>query len=99
MDKMMEQKMKEEQERREEKGDGRENVTRGRIKEQVSSPSISPLLSSLGSPAFIFSLPSLHPEVTGEAFSSTGREASTFPQLKKVLHEEENGGEKSRGGD
>lgn len=82
MDKMMEQKMKEEQERRKKK----EMEERMSLEEtkgtQVSSPSISPT-SFFSWLSLLSSSPLPDPEVAGEAFSSTGREASTFPAAQE----------------
>lgn len=81
MDKMMEQKMKEEQERRKKK-EMEERMSLEETKEQVSSPSISPFFRLLALLLSSF-LPSPDLEVAGEAFSSTGREASAFPAAQE----------------
>lgn len=83
MDKMMEQKMKEEQERRKKK-EMEERMSLEETKEQVSDPSICPssflLRSSCLQP---LSPPSADPEVAGEAVGPTGRKAPAFPAAQE----------------
>lgn len=90
MDKMMEQKMKEEQERRKKK-EMEERMSLEETKEQVSNPSSLPVLVSF--------LSSLSPLIRSsflqilklqEKLSALQEEKhQLFLQLKKVLHEEE----------
>lgn len=83
MDKMMEQKMKEEQERRKKK-EMEERMSLEETKEQVSGPlicpsSFLPWLSCLQ----LQSPPSADPEVAGEAVGPTGREAPAVPAAQE----------------
>lgn len=85
---MMEQKMKEEQERRKKK-EMEERMSLEETKEQVCRPLISPS-SSLGSPAFIFSLLlSQILKLQEKLLALQEEKHQLFLQLKKVLHEEE----------
>ena len=88
MDKMMEQKMKEEQERRKKK-EMEERMSLEETKEQVSSPSISP--SSLFSWLSCFHLlsPPQILKLQEKLLALQEEKHQLFLQLKKVLHEEE----------
>lgn len=76
MDKMMEQKMKEEQERRKKK-EMEERMSLEETKEQVSSLSSLLFLASFFSLLYLL-IPFPDSEATGEAFGSTGGEAPAF---------------------
>lgn len=88
MDKMMEQKMKEEQERRKKK-EMEERMSLEETKEQVSSPSISP--SSFFSWLSYFHLlsPPQILKLQEKLLALQEEKHQLFLQLKKVLHEEE----------
>lgn len=79
----MEQKMKEEQERRKKK-EMEERMSLEETKEQVSNPSSLPLLiSPLPSPRLYLLILLPDSEAAGEAFSSTGGEAPAFLAAQK----------------
>lgn len=79
---MMEQKMKEEQERRKKK-EMEERMSLEETKEQVSNPSSLPVLvSSLPIPPYLLILLADF-EAAGEALGSTGGEAPTFLAAQK----------------
>lgn len=78
---MMEQKMKEEQERRKKK-EMEERMSLEETKEQVCSPLISPSSFLCLSCLHLLS-PLSDPEVAREAFGPTGREAPAFPAAQE----------------
>lgn len=81
---MMEQKMKEEQERRKKK-EMEERMSLEETKEQVSNSSLLPVLvsSSLPFPHCYLLILLPDSETTGETFSSTGGEAPAFLAAQK----------------
>lgn len=78
---MMEQKMKEEQERRKKK-EMEERMSLEETKEQVSSLSSLLFLASFFSPLYLL-IPLPDSEAAGEAFSATGGETPAFLAAQK----------------